>query len=282
MKLFIILTIHDEYDHLYKILKMIKNQTGINHSNVVVYIIDSSFNAQAQIESQLKKKYRMVNIEYHKVPINFYWSKMNNFGIREISKVSKKSDLVLFLNIDVKFEEKFFHDIFSLYSKEQDFILAACIGDDYYTKLLCGVRIITRKFKVVDNLVFNNFYEDKYLTLQSSTVSTRATVYPARIFNYGLRIRHVLLPHYFADLVLGLEAQELGLDIKFHSALQIINTRNPSVSKLSSNFFIRYFGKGSPNRLISILFFWIFVAKFEIQKFVKNHLIINCSIIMIL
>ena len=100
------MSIHDEYDHLYKILELIKNQTGINHSNVVVYIIDSSFNAQAQIESQLAKKYRMMRIQYHKVPTNFYWSKMNNFGIREISKVSKKSDLVLFLNVDVEFEKK--------------------------------------------------------------------------------------------------------------------------------------------------------------------------------
>jgi hypothetical protein len=264
------LSIHDEYDHLYKILELIKNQTGINHSNVVVYIIDSSFNAQAQIESQLAKKYRMMRIQYHKVPINFYWSKMN-FGIREISKISKKSDLVLFLNVDVEFEKTFFHDIFSLYSKEQDFILSACISEDYYAKLHCGVRIITRKFKVIDNLVLNDFYGDRYLTLQPTTVSTRSTVYPARIFHLGLRIRHALLPHYFADLVLGLEAQELGLDIKFHSAIQITNTRNPSVSKLSSNFFIRYFSKGSPTRLISILVFWMFVFKFEIKKFMKNY-----------
>ena len=269
MKLFIILTIHNEYDYLFKILGLLMKQNDINQSDVIVYIIDSSSVPDEQLESKLEVKYKSMNLKYHRVPTDFFWSKMNNFGIKEILKVSNESDLVLFLNVDVKFKDTFIHNIFTLYCSNQSFILSACIRDDVDANLQCGVRIIKKKFKIVDNLVLNNFKKDKYLSLNTSTVSTRATVYPSKIFNNGIRIRHKLLPHYYADLVLGLEAQELGYDIKFHSALQIINTRNPSVLKQNSKLFKRYFGKSSPTRLFSIFLFWSLVLKSEIQKLLR-------------
>jgi len=269
MKLFILITIHNEYDYLFKVLDMLNNQKNIDQSTINIFIIDSSSKDQVNIYNIIGEKYEFLHTRYYKVPNNFFWSKMNNFGLNKISNISSDSDLVLFMNVDVEFQQNSISRIISLYSQNQNFILSACIRDDDSPEFKCGVRVIKRKLKVVDNIVRKIFPQDEYLAVKSSTVSTRATVYPARLFQNDLRIKYWLFPHYFADLVLGLEAQALGFDIKFHSAFQISNTRIPSVSKFNRNFFTHYFSISSPSRLISILFFWTIIFKLDLVNFVK-------------
>jgi GT2 family glycosyltransferase len=270
MKLFILLTIHNEYDYLFKVLDMLNNQQNCDQSTINIFIIDSSSKNQVNINNFIENKYKSLHIQYRKVPNHFFWSKMNNFGLKEISKISSEFDLVLFMNVDVKIQEDFISKIFLLYSEDRNFILSACISDDDSPEFKCGVRITKRNLKIKDNIVSKYLLQDEYVAVKSSAVSTRATVYPASLFQSHLKIRYWLFPHYFADLVLGFEAQSLGFDIKFHSAFHISNTRLPSVSKLNRNFVARYFYKSSPSRLISILFFWTVIFKLDLLKFFKS------------
>jgi GT2 family glycosyltransferase len=88
--------------------------------------------------------------------------------------------------------------------------------------------------------------------------TARGTFYPRDLFlEKNIFFNYRLFPHHYADMMLSHRAVRKGYNIIGMKEIFILSENNFSSEFSSKNYFERYFGKSSPQRIWSVLLFWI-------------------------
>lgn len=185
--MYIILPTYNREEKLIKVLKCLSKQT---YQNIVIIVINSGNALSDQVEKVLNdcKSYHVINGKP-----DWWWAKCLQEGLDWVnSKKVSETEIVLFLNDDVTFNETFLQNAVDFFMKMNDSSI------QLVAKISCDDGKTIKDARVHYNRWLFKFREIRKEE-ESNCLPTRGLFIRLKDIKKIGRFRPNLLPHYFSD-----------------------------------------------------------------------------------
>lgn len=218
--IYIICGVHNEIEHLRRLLNCFDNQIFKNYKMVIVD--DGSTDGT---ENFIREKYP------HAILIKgdgkLWWTGSLYVAVEKILGLAKDGDFILTINNDCVVEKDYLANIYKCAQKYKDSIVGSLIIDikDKNTISDAGVRIHWENYRF-ENIGSKKISQIKnFETVEKNidTLSTKGTLYPIKVFKTIGNFDRKHLPHYISDYEFACRAQKHGFKLLLYYGAKVYN-----------------------------------------------------------
>lgn len=218
--IYIICGVHNEIDHIKRLLKCFENQTFTNYKLVIVD--DGSTDGTKNF---IKRKYPGAILI--KGDGSLWWTGSIFVAVEKILKLAQGDDFILTINNDCVVEKNYLANILNCSQKYKDSIIGSLIIDikDKKTISDAGVRIHWKNygFERIGPKKVSQIKNFEKVENRIDTLSTKGTLYPINVFKTVGNFDKKHLPHYISDYEFACRAKKKGFKLLLYYNAKVYN-----------------------------------------------------------
>lgn len=218
--IYIVCGVHNEINHIKRLLKCFDNQTFRNYKLVIVD--DGSTD---DTENYIRQKYPDAILIRGEG--NLWWTGSLFVAVEKILQIAHDNDFILTINNDCTVEKDYLQNIYRCSQKYRDSIIGSLVIDikDKETIADAGVKIHWENYRF-ENIGPKKISQIKnFETVEKNidTLSTKGTLYPIKVFESVGNFDRKHLPHYISDYEFACRAKKRGFKLLLYYNAKVYN-----------------------------------------------------------